>query len=85
MGKRKSKNLGPKKSVAIEKLELIDQKRKAKIASFPKALEPKIRVKSELDEELMKIFQHVQITIPLVSAIKYISTYIKFLKNLCSP
>lgn len=52
---------------------------------FPKALEPKVRTKIEVDEELLKIFQHVQIVISLIDAIKHISTYAKFLKNLCTP
>ncbi|RDY14626.1 hypothetical protein CR513_00278, partial [Mucuna pruriens] len=39
--------------------------------------------KPELDEELLKMFQKVEINIPLLDAIKQIPKYAKFLKELC--
>ncbi|RDY11969.1 hypothetical protein CR513_03294, partial [Mucuna pruriens] len=41
------------------------------------------RRKLESDEELLKMFQKVQINIPLLDAIKQIPKYAKFLKELC--
>ncbi|RDX95407.1 hypothetical protein CR513_22078, partial [Mucuna pruriens] len=39
--------------------------------------------KPESDEELLRMFQKVEINIPLLDAIKQISKYAKFLKELC--
>ncbi|RDY02069.1 hypothetical protein CR513_14506, partial [Mucuna pruriens] len=39
--------------------------------------------KAETDEDLLKIFQKVEINIPLLDAIKQIPKYTKFLKELC--
>ncbi|CAA6656999.1 unnamed protein product [Spirodela intermedia] len=52
---------------------------------FLKTLEPKLRKTAEPNEELMKIFKQVYISIPLVDVIKHIPTYAKFLKELCTP
>ncbi|RDY05401.1 hypothetical protein CR513_10769, partial [Mucuna pruriens] len=40
--------------------------------------------KPEFDEELLKMFQKVEINIPLLDAIKQIPKYTKFLKELCA-
>ena len=37
------------------------------------------------NEEMMKLFKQVYINIPLLDAIKYVSTYAKFLKEMCTP
>ncbi|RDY06201.1 hypothetical protein CR513_09844, partial [Mucuna pruriens] len=39
--------------------------------------------KTETDENLLKMFQNVEINIPLLDAIKQIPKYAKFLKELC--
>ncbi|RDY02547.1 hypothetical protein CR513_13976, partial [Mucuna pruriens] len=39
--------------------------------------------KPESDEELLRMFRNVEINIPLLDAIKQISKYVKFLKELC--
>ncbi|RDX83795.1 hypothetical protein CR513_35254, partial [Mucuna pruriens] len=39
--------------------------------------------KSELDEELLKMFRKVEINIPLLDAIKQVPEYAKFLRELC--
>ncbi|RDX98443.1 hypothetical protein CR513_18630, partial [Mucuna pruriens] len=39
--------------------------------------------KPEIDEEFFKMFQRVEINIPLLTAIKQIPKYMKFLKELC--
>ena len=52
---------------------------------YPQALsKPKAKV-SESDDHLLEAFQKVTITIPLVDAIKYIPSYAKFLKDICTP
>lgn len=73
------------KSEAKENAKVTDLKGKAKIAPFPIVLESRTKLHAELDKELMKIFQHIQITIPFADAIKHIPAYAKFLKNLCTP
>ena len=40
---------------------------------------------SESDDTLLEAFRQVTITIPLVDAIQHISSYAKFLKELCTP
>ena len=52
---------------------------------YPQVLsKPKAKV-SESDDHLLEAFQKVTITIPLVDAIKHISSYAKFLKGICTP
>ena len=52
---------------------------------YPQALsKPKAKV-SDTDDHLLKAFQKVTITIPLVDAIKHIPSYTKFLKGICTP
>ncbi|CAA6654329.1 unnamed protein product [Spirodela intermedia] len=55
-----------------------------KIVTFTKVLEPKLRKRVEPNEELIKIFKQVQISIPLIDAIKLIPAYVNFLKELCN-
>ncbi|CAA7405270.1 unnamed protein product [Spirodela intermedia] len=51
---------------------------------YPQVLsKPKAKV-SESDDHLLETFQKVTITIPLVDAIKHISSYAKFLKGICT-
>ena len=53
---------------------------------FPHALRPKVNKKIPVQqEELMRLFKQVNINIPLLDAIKHVSTYAKFLKDLCTP
>ena len=53
---------------------------------FPSALKVKPTNKKNLaqNEELMKLFKQVHISIPLLHAIKHVPTYAKFLKELCT-
>ena len=52
---------------------------------YPQALsKPKAKV-SEPDDHLLAAFQNITITIPLVDAIKYIPSYAKFFKGICTP
>ena len=52
---------------------------------YPQALsKPKAKV-SESDDHLLEAFQKVTITIPLVDAIRHITSYAKFLKGICTP
>ena len=52
---------------------------------YPQALSnPKAKV-SESDDHLLEAFQKVTITIPLVDAIKHITSYAKFLRGICTP
>ena len=52
---------------------------------YPQALsKPRAKV-SESDDHLLEAFQKVTITIPLVDAIKHISSYAKFLEGICTP
>ena len=52
---------------------------------YPQELsKPKAKV-SEFDDHLLKAFQKVTITIPLVDAIRHIPSYAKFLKGICTP
>ena len=40
---------------------------------------------ASLDDHLLEAFQKVITTIPLIDAIKHISSYAKFLKGICTP
>ena len=40
---------------------------------------------NEIDDHLLDAFKRVTITIPLIDAIKHISSYAKFLKGICTP
>ena len=40
--------------------------------------------KEEQEKEMLEVFKKVEINIPLIDAIKQISRYAKFLKELCS-
>ena len=52
---------------------------------YPQALsKPKAKV-SESDDHFLEAFQKVTTTIPLVDAIRHISSYAKFLKGICTP
>ena len=52
---------------------------------YPQALNhPKSKI-SESDGNLQEAFKKVTITIPLIDAIKYIPSYAKFLKGICTP
>ena len=52
---------------------------------YPQALsKPRAKV-SESDDHLLKTFQKVTSTIPLVDAIKHIPSYAKFIKGICTP
>ncbi|RDX90597.1 hypothetical protein CR513_27524, partial [Mucuna pruriens] len=55
----------------------------AKVVSLPFPTRTVPTRKSETDEELLKMFQRVEINIPLLDAIKQILKYVKFLKELC--
>ncbi|CAA6674614.1 unnamed protein product [Spirodela intermedia] len=52
---------------------------------FPKALEPRQRKKKEHNEEIKKILQDVQISLPLVTTIKHIPEYARVLIEMCTP
>ncbi|CAA7410922.1 unnamed protein product [Spirodela intermedia] len=52
---------------------------------FPKALEPRQRKKKEHNEEIKKILQDVQISLPLLTAIEHIPKYVRVLKEMCTP
>ncbi|CAA7397907.1 unnamed protein product [Spirodela intermedia] len=52
---------------------------------FPKALEPRQRKKKEHNEEIKKILQDVQISLPLLTATKHIPEYARVLKEMCTP
>ncbi|CAA6674292.1 unnamed protein product [Spirodela intermedia] len=52
---------------------------------FPKALEPRQRKKKEHNEEIKKILQDVQISLPLLTAIEHIPEYARVLKEMCTP
>ncbi|CAA6673681.1 unnamed protein product [Spirodela intermedia] len=49
---------------------------------FPKALEPRQRKKKEHNEEIKKILQDVQISLPLLTAIEHIPKYVRVLKEI---
>ena len=52
---------------------------------YPQALNrPKAKV-NESNVHLLKAFQKVTITIPLIDVIKHIPAYVKFLKEICTP
>ena len=52
---------------------------------YPQALNcPKAKT-NETDDHLLDAFKKVTITIPLIDAIKHISSYAKFLKWICTP
>ena len=40
---------------------------------------------NETNDHLLDAFKKVTITIPLIDAIKHITSYVKFLKGLCTP
>ncbi|RDX81270.1 hypothetical protein CR513_38075, partial [Mucuna pruriens] len=67
-----------------------DSKAIANLQSYPETIVPLpfpsqtiSAWKPESDEELLKMFQKVEINIPLLDAIKQIPKYAKFLKELC--
>ena len=52
---------------------------------YPQALNfPKAKT-NEFDDHLLEAFKKVTITIPMIDAIKHISSYAKFLKGICTP
>ena len=52
---------------------------------YPQALNcPKAKT-NETDDHLLDAFKKVTITIPLIDSIKHISSYVKFLKGICTP
>ena len=67
------------------KKEPIDQASIPK-APFPKALELSLLLekKNLKMNEMLKLFKQVQINLPLLNAIKQVSAYAKFLKDLCT-
>ena len=52
---------------------------------YPQALNRPKAKNSETDDNLLEAFKKVTITIPLTEAIKYIPSYAKFLKGICTP
>ena len=52
---------------------------------YPQALNRPKAKNSETDDNLLDAFKKVMITIPLIEAIKYIPSYAKFLKDICTP
>ena len=55
------------------------------LVPYPQALtKPRAKV-SETNDHLLEVFQKVTITIPLLDAIKYIPSYTKFFKGICTP
>jgi len=54
------------------------------LALFHHVFKKKIKDQSAQDEELMDMFKQVNISIPLVDAIRHVLTYAKFLKGLCT-
>ncbi|CAA7394772.1 unnamed protein product [Spirodela intermedia] len=52
---------------------------------FTKALEPRQRKKKEHNEEIKKILQDVQISLPLLTTIEHIPEYARVLKEMCTP
>ena len=52
---------------------------------YPQALNrPKAKI-NQTDDHLLGSFKEVAITIPLIDAIKHISSYAKFFKGICTP
>ena len=52
---------------------------------FSRALNRPKAKNNETDDHLLDAFKKVTITIPLIDAIKYIPSYAKFLKGICTP
>ena len=52
---------------------------------YPQALNRPKAKSNETDDNLLDAFKKVTITIPLIDAIKHISSYAKFLKGICTP
>ena len=52
---------------------------------YPQALNRPKAKNSEIDDNLLDAFKNLQITIPLIDAIKHIPSYAKFLKGICTP
>ena len=51
---------------------------------YPHALNrPKAKT-NETDDHLLDAFKKITITIPVIDAIKHISSYVKFLKGICT-
>ena len=51
---------------------------------YPQALNRLKAKTNESDDHLLEVFKKVTITIPLIDAIKYILSYAKFLKGICT-
>ena len=52
---------------------------------YPQALNCLKANTNESDDHLLEAFKKVTITIPLIDAIKHITSYAKFLKDICIP
>ena len=55
------------------------------LVSYPEALNRSRTKENESENHLLEAFQKVTITIPLIDVIKHISSYVKFLKGICTP
>ncbi|RDX86162.1 hypothetical protein CR513_32541, partial [Mucuna pruriens] len=64
---------------------IIQQQSLAKIIILPFPCRTFQARKLEMDDELLETFRKVEINIHLLNAIKRISKYVKFLKELCTP
>ena len=52
---------------------------------YPQALNRPKAKSNEFDDHLLDAFKKVTITIPVIDVIKHISSYVKFLKGICTP
>ncbi|RDX97084.1 hypothetical protein CR513_20192, partial [Mucuna pruriens] len=67
--------------IGIVRLQSMQQPTRSIPLSFPNRIVSTRR--SEIDEDLLKLFKKMEINIPLLDAIKQIPKYTKFLKELC--
>ena len=82
---QKCKLAEPERKNNERKKEPIDQAPISKV-SFPRALKLSLSLekKNLKMNEMLEMFKQVQINLPLLDAIKQVSAYAKFLKDLCT-
>ncbi|CAA6672783.1 unnamed protein product [Spirodela intermedia] len=81
MDNPKQNQIGVKENFIDSTKEIL---KKRTTISFLKALEPRQRKKKEHNEEIKKILQDVQISLPLLIAIEHIPEYARVLKEMCT-
>ena len=67
------------KSESVDKL---DKEKDVQYAPFPQRLQPTKNINQ--NAEIFELFKQVKINIPLLDAIKQVSSYAKFLKDMCT-